>query len=165
MKLLLDADMLLMRCLTMRGVEREVELSPDMWARWADISKARNRYWEEIDRWCEHFATDRRWVLHCFTEGSTFRKRIDPNYKACRKDKPKPIGFWKLKQDILSINDEPDQLNGQAFMQDEVEADDLLGIFATQLKQWKETYAVLSGDKDLKQIPGRRMWIDGPETY
>ena len=50
-------------------------------------------------------------------------------------------------------------------MQDEVEADDLIGIFSTQLKSWKESYAILSGDKDLKQIPGRRMWLDGQETY
>ena len=165
MKLLLDADMLAMRCLTMPGLVEEYELAPDQWVRWSGIEKARNRYWEEVDRFCEHFGTERRWVLHCFTEGSTFRKKIDPNYKACRKDKAKPVGFWKFKQDILSINDEPDQLNGQAFMQDMVEADDLLGIFATQLKSWKEQYALISGDKDLKQIPGRRMWLDGQETY
>ena len=38
-------------------------------------------------------------------------------------------------------------------------------IFATKLKSEHEQYAILSGDKDLRQIPGRRKWVGQEEEY
>ena len=159
MKLPLDADMLLMRACTTPEVQVEacIDAEQDIWSRWADRKKAREIYWEHVDRFVEYYNAERCDVIHCFTQGSTFRKQLCPTYKWNRKSKAKPIGYASLKQELCEMPN--------AVMHDMVEADDLLGLFATQLKARKENYAVLSGDKDLKQIPGRTMWIDMEEVY
>ena len=154
MKLLLDADMLTFRVVS--ACQVEACLGEDMWTRFANIAEARERYWEEVDHFVEFFGTTRDDVIHCFTDRSTFRKEICPEYKANRKNLPKPIGFRAFKDELLEMPN--------AIMHDMVEADDLLGIFATQLKAIKENYAILSGDKDLRQIPGFRYWIGDAEA-
>ena len=156
MKLLLDSDMLLMRATSSRQVE--VETQPDIWTRFADVGPARDWYWEQVDEFCAYFETTRENVVHCFTQSSAFRKSISPEYKANRKAKPKPIGYKGLRDEFLNSDLE-------VFMHDEIEADDALGIFATKLKSEHEQYAILSGDKDLRQIPGRRKWVGQEEEY
>ena len=156
MKLLLDSDMLMFR--VMSAYEYEVCLDHgDMWVRGCNLQDARESYWQHVDQMCELFNAEREDVLHCLTDRSTFRKNLFPEYKGNRKNKPKPTGYAALKQGLLEMPN--------AIMHDMVEADDLLGIFATQLKDLKEDYVICSGDKDLRQIPGFRYWItdDEPE--
>lgn len=160
MKLLLDADMLLMKCTSSKEVQVEVEISPDVWTRWASVDKARDRYWELVQEFCEYFECKKEDVAHCFTEGSTFRKQISSAYKGNRKARQKPIGYAALKAELTS-----GEGGVFAVVHEQIEADDALGLFADKLKQQKETYAIVSGDKDLRQIPGRRKWIDQEEEY
>ena len=156
MRLLLDSDMLLMRATS--SCQVEVETQPDIWTRFADVSQARDWYWEQVDEFCSYFETTRENVVHCFTQGSAFRKAISPEYKANRRSKPKPIGYKGLRDEFLNSDLE-------VFMHDEIEADDALGLLATKLKTIHEPYAILSGDKDLRQVAGRRKWIDQEEEY
>lgn len=71
-----------------------------------------------------------------------FRKEIDPEYKANRKDRIKPVHLDACKEFLVTQH--------KAEKCDEIEADDMLGI-----NQEGETTIICSIDKDLLQIPGR----------
>ena len=147
MKLLLDADMLLFRA--MSGSEIEIEIAPDVWTRHSEMPAARQAYWDDIDRMCEQVGCGVEDVFHCFTSASMFRRRLFPAYKQSRKGSAKPIGWKAMKTELMQRD--------TAFMFNEIEADDLLGIFATMIEG--EEVAIASGDKDLMQIPGTHVWM------
>ena len=150
MKLLLDGDMHLFS--TMASVEQEFCIYDEVWTRSCDLAEAREKYWEQLDELAERFNATRDDVIHCFTDRSTFRKNICPDYKANRRGQKKPIGYSKLKSELLELP--------YSYMHDQVEADDLLGIFATALRKRNEPYVIVSRDKDLRQIPGPWTWFD-----
>ncbi len=84
-----------------------------------------------------------------------FRKQIDPNYKANRKDMPKPTHLEALREFLV--------LEHRAKVQDGIEADDAMGI--EQCSSNQETI-VCSLDKDLLQIPGKHyQWAIGTATW
>jgi len=143
--LLIDADMLLFR--TMTANEIEAELGPDVWVRWAELGTVREEFWGLIDEWREAFDADYRL---CWTGSSAFRKRIAPDYKANRSSRPKPIGYGALKHELLTYP--------KTYGHDEIEADDWLGILAGACRKAGEQSIVVSGDKDLDQVPGRHYW-------
>ena len=148
MKLLIDADMLLRK--VMHANEVEECISQEVWTRHADLAVVRQEY-QHI---CTGLAIE--WdcrpgdLIHCFTSGSGFRKRVTSTYKLNRIHSPKPIGWLPMKQEILTWDN--------AYLHDDIEADDLLGIFATRLRRLGEDYVVMTHDKDLDQVPGRHVW-------
>lgn len=146
MRILLDADMLLFRA--MAATEVEVELSPDVWTRHSEMGDAREFYWRQIREWCELVGCEEEHVWHCFTDRSAFRRDLFPGYKANRKQ-PKPIGYKHLRAEMLTED--------AAFMFSKIEADDLMGIFATM--SIEDEVVIASGDKDLMQIPGVHLWL------
>ena len=78
-----------------------------------------------------------------FISGETnFRKEIDPEYKANRKDRIKPVHLDACREFLVAQH--------KAEKCDGIEADDMLGI-----NQEGETTIICSIDKDLLQIPGR----------
>ena len=147
--LLIDADMLLFR--TMAANEIEANLGDEVWVRWAELGTVREEFWKTIDEWLEvwHGADYRL----CWTGPSAFRKRIALDYKANRSAVLKPIGYKVMKRELL---DEP-----TSFQHDEIEADDWLGILAGALREAGEEPIIVSGDKDLDQVPGRHWWPAG----
>ena len=74
------------------------------------------------------------------TGSGNFRKKINPEYKANRKDKPPPKWLQSCRQFLIT--------EWNAKISDGCEADDLLGI-----TQDNETI-LCSLDKDLNMIPG-----------
>ena len=82
------------------------------------------------------------------TGRENFRKNLNPEYKANRKDKPKPKHLNWCKQYLL------EHWNG--IVESPYEADDLLGINQT------EDTIICSIDKDLLTIPGAHYnFVDG----
>ncbi len=83
----------------------------------------------------------------CFLTGrNNFRKEIYPEYKANRKDKPKPIHLQGVRDFLIH--------QWFAVVTEGCEADDYLGI-----NQTEETICC-SIDKDLLQLPGRHYnWV------
>lgn len=80
-----------------------------------------------------------------FLSGSrNFRYDINPEYKANRKDTPKPKHLNLLREHCV--------VHWKASVADGVEADDLLGIEQTADP---DNTVICSIDKDLLQIPGR----------
>jgi DNA polymerase-1 len=153
MKLLLDADMLLFRACSSAAVI--AELDDDVWVNWVDGAKARAAYWEYVATLSTVSGVAIEDAVHCFTSRSQFRRDLFPAYKASRKGE-KPWNYKALLQEIL-------QGEQYAYQMDQIEADDLLGIFAGMFRD--EGYVIASGDKDLNQIPGHHVWLDKELTY
>ena len=154
MKILLDADMLLFRA--MSATEVEVELMPDVWTRHSELPAARELYWNCVNDWCDYFNVNHEDVVHCFTDASAFRRDLFPDYKVNRKENKKPIGFKALRSEMLAED--------FAFMYSKIEADDVIGILASQLLTDGEEYAIASGDKDMMQLPGLHIWLAAKEA-
>lgn len=80
----------------------------------------------------------------CYIGGSeNFRYDIDPNYKANRKDKPRPMWLQEVREYLV--------MNWNTQICDGIEADDALGI--AQCNSYEES-CIASIDKDMLQIPG-----------
>lgn len=75
------------------------------------------------------------------TGKNNFRKKINPEYKANRKDTVPPIYLQECRQYLVE--------NHAAVMSEGCEADDLLGM------NQEENTILCSLDKDLRMIPGR----------
>jgi DNA polymerase I len=79
----------------------------------------------------------------CFLTGSgNFRLTFNPEYKANRKDLPKPKWLQQVREHLV--------INWQASVEENQEADDALGIYQCANKDT----TICSIDKDLLQIPG-----------
>lgn len=87
-------------------------------------------------------ATD---ILVMVTGGKSFRRDINPNYKANRKDKEKPK---LLDITIQALND-----NFTVISEPKLEADDLLGLYATDSQLWGGDKIICSIDKDMMTLP------------
>ena len=86
-------------------------------------------------------ATDATQYRIFLTGKNNFRKKINPEYKANRKDTVPPVYLQDCRQYLVD--------NHYAVISDGCEADDLLGV-----SQNKDTI-ICSLDKDLRMIPGR----------
>jgi DNA polymerase-1 len=150
MKLLIDADMLLFKCLTAN--EEEFCIHDEVWTRHCDLAVVRQEYHYHCSRLAIHWNCREDDLIHCFTDRSAFRRELSPNYKHSRKSKPKPIGYKPMKDELLQMPN--------AYMHKAIEADDLIGIFASRLLRLEEDYAVVTRDKDMNQIPGWHCWLD-----
>jgi DNA polymerase-1 len=148
MKLLIDGDMLLIRAC--EAATSEVIFDDDIWHKWTDEKQARGNYWEYVSALSEVSSVPIEDAVHCFTARSQFRRDLFPGYKTNRKG-VKPMGYKVILQSILSSE-------SYAFQYNEIEADDLIGIFADKFRE--EGCVIASGDKDLKQIPGQHVWLD-----
>lgn len=148
--ILADGDMLLYAATTSCLVE--VELQRDQWTRWADLAKAREIVTSALLDIIS-FCGDEYDLVMCFTSPTSWRKSIYPDYKSNRRGRLKPIGYTRLKGEYLDTYGR--QYSG-------LEADDIIGIYSSlHPDSW-----IVSGDKDLDQIPGRHYWpeITGKEA-
>ena len=79
---------------------------------------------------------------------SNFREDIYPEYKANRINVPKPKYYREIRDYLV-------QHWKAVVTKDNLEADDLLGIYAMQLRSDGRDLVIVTQDKDLDQIPGR----------
>jgi len=133
----------------------DIDLPDDGRAIWTNLNDVREDFWAVYDQIKEESADLVQQLFLCFTGNSEFRKRLDPEYKANRAGKMKPCGFGAFKKELL--------LDHGAFLHNEIEADDALGILATGLAKEGEEVVIVSGDKDLNQIPGHHYWPFKPQ--
>lgn len=106
------------------------------------------------DYWMDSANADM--FIPCLSVGSSFRKLHWPDYKANRKDKPKPRHLSAVFDHIKS--------NPRVLWHDGLEADDVLGIVGTTPVPGY-TYVIVSIDKDLDQIPGHHCNPDKEVCY
>lgn len=128
-KALIDGDILVYRIgFTTQDVDENI-------ARWR-----LDELLENIMKACD---TQNAAIYLTSTDRSNFRFELFPEYKAHRKDKPKPLHYEFLR-DTLVKEYMAEVISGQ-------EADDVLGI---ELSKDPEQSIVATIDKDLDQIPG-----------
>lgn len=147
MKLLIDADICLYQAAS--SVEREIEFEEGIWVLYTDENEAIQAFDDSITGLLERADTDS--YLLAFSDSKNFRKELYPDYKANRTQR-KPLGFKSIRERIL------DKYVDHVAIMNSLEADDVIGILATQ---YKGETMIWSADKDLKQIPGLHLTEEG----
>lgn len=145
--ILFDADMLCF--VSCSSVEREVNWGEGIWTLHADAKEAEAQVDDRVADAVTHILDRLNYegeykVIMCLSDPDVnFRKRILSTYKANRIGKRKPVCYAEVRQWIID--------NYDAEMIPTLEADDVVGILATQHKG-HEVHS--SGDKDFRSIPG-----------
>lgn len=148
-ELLVDADLLVYKCAA--GVERTIEYEPNCFVLMSYKNDAAEAFDETLRSLVDQSGCDS--YLLCFSHKDNFRKSLYPEYKANRKNTRRPL-CWKDFTDHVKQTTPPHQI----ISRDRLEADDVIGILATQRP---EQYIIWSEDKDLRQIPGKHLTSDG----
>jgi DNA polymerase-1 len=146
--LLIDADPICYRAA--QAAEEELDFSQDLTFIVGNFRRGKDIVRQEIDKLISRF--DAGEIVLFFTGTQNFRKEVDPEYKSHR-IKRKPAGYLKLKNWCMK--------QWPSYMEERLEADDLLGIHATS-GQYKN-FVLCSPDKDLRQIPCRQ--FDGTNEF
>lgn len=148
--LLIDGDVLLYKATVVSEVE--IDWGDDVITIHSDLGQIRNLITGMVSELCEAFETDE--VKIALSSARNFRKDIDDAYKASRSER-KPVGYRQAKEWL--------RMEFKCIEVDGLEADDVLGVLATQ-KSHKGDCVICTIDKDLKQIPGTYHNMDTHET-
>lgn len=137
---LIDGDMIAFRIAS--AVETPIDWGDDLWTLHSDLGLARDLLDSKMAEIMEETGcTKARFAV---SGRQNFRFDLYPAYKANRKGTRKPIILSPLMEYALAT------YNG--FRKDEMEADDVLGIWQTNSP--RHTSVIVSGDKDMRTIPG-----------
>jgi DNA polymerase-1 len=140
--LLIDGDIVAYKHAA--GAEVATDWGDDNWTLHTDTRQAKQTMDGHINNLVTLLAADK--VEIALTGTDVFRKRIDSSYKASRKKSRKPIGLGVLREHIMT--------NWRGSIENELEADDLLGIWATDPMFHVGTKKIIvSIDKDMQTIP------------
>lgn len=110
---------------------------------------------ENLDALIENFALrlDASDIIVALTHSENFRKLVLPTYKANRKDVRKPMILGELRDHLTK--------KYKTYIRPKLEADDVLGILATNPHVIKDKKVIVSVDKDLRTIPA---WHWNPDA-
>lgn len=156
---ILDGDILVYQAAS--KAERIIQWDDDIWTLHANLQEGKGLLEGYIDTMVEKVgATDFNISV---TIGTTFRHDLLPTYKGNRDPRKKPILVGALRQWVL------DTYGKKARCIPPLEADDVMGILATNPKIIKGDRLIVSVDKDFKTIPGkfydygRDIWYENTE--
>lgn len=138
--LLIDGDIVLHRVLN--GNETDIDWGDGVSTLHSNHDDCKAMVRSLVKEWCKHFETKDYRIAISGTQN--FRKTLAVDYKGQRTGR-KPIG-WKPLRDWLFATGKAKSIEG-------IEADDLMGIWATHGKLADPV--IVSDDKDLRQIPGK----------
>ena len=138
MKLLVDADYVVYKCCA--GAESEIDWGDDVILVTSKFSDAMYCVKRELNKIAQNFF-DSETILF-FSDSTNFRKTIQPAYKGHRNRK-KPCGYKRVINQLKT--------EYEVIIMPTLEADDALGIYATQ----HPGNVICSPDKDMRQIPGQ----------
>lgn len=137
MQLLIDADLVAFRCAASVGDEGEEEIA---------ILRVDSLMQDLLH------STESESYSAYLTGSNNFRRKVNSQYKANRKDKEPPKFLQPCREFLVK--------EWNALVSDGCEADDLLGI------NQREDTIIASLDKDLKMIPGWHFnWLKNEKSY
>ena len=139
--LLIDGDILIYKIATLN--EEPTHWGEGLWTLHCDENICKAEVDDQLQQLKENLEADN--FIIALTDKSNFRKDILPSYKDNRKQKRKPLALPLLRQYCID--------NYEAVIMEGLEADDVLGILATE--PTNEERIIVSIDKDLLQIPGK----------
>ncbi len=144
MKLLIDGDIVAYRIAV--NCEEPIEWGDDLWTLHCDATEV----CKEIDNylmWLNELIDEASGrMIIALTDRENFRKEVNPDYKANRRNTRKPVCLPSAREHMME--------NYDCRVYPRIEADDILSMFAGS-----ETI-IVSPDKDLRQVPGHH-FIDG----
>lgn len=150
--LLIDGDIIAYK--QAAGAEVATDWGDDVWSLHTDTRAAKESMDVNIRSLITALNADK--VKVALSSKQNFRRLVDPSYKASRKTTRKPIGLPVLREHLL--------VEWRAVVVDELEADDLLGIWATDpMYEAGSKKIIVSTDKDMKTIPCKLWNPDHPE--
>ena len=138
MKLLVDADYIVYKCCA--SAETEIDYGDDVIVVSSLFSDAMRCVERDLNNIKNNFF-DAEMILF-FSDSKNFRKEIDPSYKGHRNRK-KPCGYRRVITELGN--------RYEVIKLDTLEADDAMGIYATE----HPGNVICSPDKDMLQIPGQ----------
>lgn len=142
--LLIDGDIYIYRACA--ATEKLVNFDGDNCFMLGSLSEAKEIFAETMNSFLEEFKT-KEYII-ALSDKENFRKDILPNYKANRKNKPKPVQYNFLRE---WVEDEY-----KTMCRPGLEGDDILGILATSPVIIKNpNKIIISLDKDMKTLPAR----------
>ena len=125
------------------ALEKPIHWGDDIWSLHVDAREAKQRLDSDIADWKMLLRADEVIVaLSCKTEEG-FRRGICPTYKSNRKGVRKPVAHQALREHMIEAY--------SAVLWDGLEADDILGILATEPHVGERI--IVSIDKDFKGVP------------
>ena len=146
MTLLIDADYIVYKACA--ATETEIDWGDDVILVTSKFSDAYDMVLRELGSIAECMGLFDDSILF-FSDSVNFRKKIFPSYKGHRNRK-KPCGYKRV---INKLRDD-----FPVIVWPEMEADDALGIYATQ----QPGNIIVSPDKDMRQIPGELFDLTNP---
>ena len=150
-RLLIDGDVVLYEvCL---ACETATDWGDDMWTLHADFKEAKQRFDSWVAGMQDTLKANASTIM--FSDRANWRKEILPTYKSNRKGKRKPLIFKELR---IYAED-----TYQCVTMPKLEADDVLGMFATGPQYPGEEKIIVTIDKDLLTIPGLCYYYNKPE--
>ena len=145
---LIDGDILIYRAAL--AAEHPIDWGEGIWTLHAYMDDAITLFDTFLGRVLNGLKTDK--YIVCLTDKTNFRKSILPSYKSNRTDKRPPMLKDPLREHVLQ--------EYETFMRPGLEADDILGILATNPRIVKGDKVIATVDKDLKSVPGKVYNID-----
>lgn len=139
--LLIDGDILVVS--TGAALEKEIDWGEDEWTLTCDVGEVKATILATIRRIERDLDADASVIT--LSKGLTFRHEIYPPYKAGRSRKP--VGTNEVKRWLIEEHG--------AKMKPGIEADDVMGILATNPRIIKGEKIIVSADKDMLTIPGK----------
>tara|TARA_R100001509_G_scaffold33402_1_gene17647 strand:- start:3116 stop:3859 length:744 start_codon:yes stop_codon:yes gene_type:complete len=147
---LIDGDVVLYEVTA--SCEQAYDWGDDMWTLHSDFREARQKFDCWVADMNKVLETDQ--VLVALSDKQNWRKSVLETYKANRKGKRKPLTYPALRRYV--------EQTYKVSCMPTLEADDVLGIHATDPKKKTEDI-VVTIDKDLKTVPGFHFNPNHPE--
>jgi DNA polymerase-1 len=138
-RILIDGDILAYKVCW--AVQQEYEWEDGVITLACNTSEMESQIHLIVTNWLEYFDPDS--YIICFSDKNNFRKKILPDYKGNRKGTRKPMGYKVCVKHVTK--------HYHTLFMDNLEADDVLGILATDGDYDKNI--IISIDKDMKTIP------------
>jgi len=139
--LLIDGDIVIYKAAL--AAQTSTDMGDGQYMLTADLDAAKANFDEMISSFQRTLKAAK--AIIALTDRENFRKEIMPSYKANRKSVQRPLLLQPLREYVVS--------SYNAFIRPTLEADDVLGILATNPKIIKERKIIVSTDKDLRTIP------------
>jgi 5'-3' exonuclease len=146
---LIDGDEFVFRATA--ALEQEIRWDENNHVLQANEEEAWHNFNGMVRRICERFDVGQKDATLCFSTTPNFRLQVDPTYKMHRAGARKPMCYAAIRQRVEG--------EYKVMTAPGLEADDVMGILATQPSQRQKI--IVSQDKDMKTIPAH-VW-DGKD--
>ena len=128
--------------------QKNIQWEEDLWTVHSDVARARGYIQERIDSFVERLEAND--VVVALSDKTNFRRKLNPLYKANRRASFRPIGLQAVREWM--------EEKYQVECWPNLEADDVLGILASERPNRRDKRIIVSIDKDFHGVPGR--WYD-----